>query len=61
MFESPMMANVPDDIRASLAAGIPFPSRFGTTEEFTKMVEHINDNQMLNGSVIRLDGAARLQ
>ncbi len=61
MFETPMMANVPDDIRDSLAAGIPFPSRFGTTEEFAKMVEHINDNQMLNGSVIRLDGAARLQ
>jgi len=61
MFETPMMANVPDDIRDSLAAGIPFPSRFGTTDEFAKMVEHINDNQMLNGSVIRLDGAARLQ
>jgi len=61
MFETPMMANVPDDIRDSLAAGIPFPSRFGTTDEFAKMVEHIKDNQMLNGSVIRLDGAARLQ
>lgn len=61
MFETPMMANVPDELRTSLAAGIPFPSRFGTTDEFAKMVEHINDNQMLNGSVIRLDGAARLQ
>ncbi len=61
VFETPMMANVADEIRNSLAAGIPFPSRFGTTEEFAKMVEHINDNQMLNGSVIRLDGAARLQ
>jgi len=61
MFETPMMANVPDDIRQSLYEGIPFPSRFGTTEEFAKMVEQINDNQMLNGSVIRLDGAARLQ
>ncbi len=61
MFETPMMANVPDEIREQLAAGIPFPSRFGTTEEFAKMVEHITDNQMLNGSVVRLDGAARLQ
>jgi NAD(P)-dependent dehydrogenase (short-subunit alcohol dehydrogenase family) len=61
MFETPMMANVPDEIRAQLAAGIPFPSRFGTTQEFAKMVEHIKENQMLNGSVIRLDGAARLQ
>jgi len=61
MFETPMMANVPEEIRKSLSAGIPFPSRFGTSEEFAKMVEQINDNQMLNGSVIRLDGAARLQ
>lgn len=61
MFETPMMANVPDEIREQLAAGIPFPSRFGTTEEFAKMVEHIAENQMLNGSVVRLDGAARLQ
>ena len=61
MFETPMMENVPDDIRESLVSGIPFPSRFGTTNEFAKMVEHINNNQMLNGSVIRLDGAARLQ
>jgi len=61
VFETPMMAGVPDEIRESLYAGIPFPSRFGQTEEFAKMVEHIVDNQMLNGSVIRLDGAARLQ
>jgi len=61
MFETPMLENVSDEIRQSLAAGIPFPSRFGTTDEFAKMVEHIKDNQMLNGSVIRLDGAARLQ
>lgn len=61
MFETQMMANVPDDIRQELYKGIPFPPRFGTAEEFAKMVEHINANQMLNGSVIRLDGAARLQ
>ena len=61
MFETPMLANVPEDIRESLYKGIPFPSRFGTSDEFAKMVEHIFDNQMLNGSVVRLDGAARLQ
>lgn len=61
MFETPMMAGVPDDVRESLQAGIPFPSRFGKTEEFALMVEQINDNPMLNGSTIRLDGAARLQ
>jgi NAD(P)-dependent dehydrogenase (short-subunit alcohol dehydrogenase family) len=61
IFETPMMANVPEEIRDSLAQGIPFPSRFGTADEFAQMIEHINQNQMLNGSVIRLDGAARLQ
>jgi NAD(P)-dependent dehydrogenase (short-subunit alcohol dehydrogenase family) len=61
MFETPMLASVPDDIREKLYKGIPFPSRFGTSDEFAKMVEHIFDNQMLNGSVVRLDGAARLQ
>lgn len=61
MFETQMMADVPDEIREKLCASIPFPSRFGSSEEFAKMVEHINDNQMLNGSTIRLDGAARLQ
>ncbi len=61
MFETPMIDNVPEDIRQSLCASVPFPSRFGKAEEFAQMVEQINDNQMLNGSVIRLDGAARLQ
>ncbi|WP_444997697.1 SDR family NAD(P)-dependent oxidoreductase [Aliikangiella sp. IMCC44359] len=61
MFETQMMAGVPDDIRDKLCAGIPFPSRFGAADEYAQMVESINDNQMLNGSVIRLDGAARLQ
>ncbi|MBV1910107.1 MAG: SDR family NAD(P)-dependent oxidoreductase [Kangiellaceae bacterium] len=61
IFETPMMANVSDELRESLYGGIPFPSRFGTADEFAKMVEQINDNQMLNGSTVRLDGAARLQ
>lgn len=61
VFETPMMANVPEEIRQKIEADIPFPARFGKTEEFAKMVEHIKENQMLNGSVIRLDGAARLR
>lgn len=61
MFETPMLDNVSDEIRSALCASVPYPSRFGTPEEFAKMVAHIVDNQMLNGSVIRLDGAARLQ
>ncbi len=61
MFETQMMAAVTPEIREQLYASVPFPSRFGQPEEFAKMVQQIFDNQMLNGSVIRLDGAARLQ
>jgi len=61
MFETPMIENVPDDIRQALCASIPFPSRFGKAEEFARLVEQIYENPMLNGSVVRLDGAARLQ
>ncbi|MDH5434180.1 MAG: SDR family NAD(P)-dependent oxidoreductase [Gammaproteobacteria bacterium] len=60
-FETPMIADVPDNIREELCATIPFPSRFGKPEEFAQMVQQIVENQMLNGSTIRLDGAARLQ
>ena len=60
-FETPMIADVPDDIRAQLCATVPFPSRFGTAEEYAHLVQAIQENQMLNGTVIRLDGAARLQ
>lgn len=60
-FETQMMAQVPDEIREKLCAEIPFPKRFGDADEFAKLVEHINDNQMLNGTVIRLDAAQRLR
>ena len=60
-FETQMMAEVPDDIREQLCAEIPFPPRFGQSDEFAQLVEQINDNQMLNGTVIRLDGAQRLR
>jgi NAD(P)-dependent dehydrogenase (short-subunit alcohol dehydrogenase family) len=58
--ETPMIHGVPDDIRKNIEAGIPFPSRFVKPEEFSKLAFHITDNDMLNGEVIRLDGAARL-
>lgn len=61
IFETPMMDGVSDDIRQSLYDSVPFPSRFGTPEEFASTVQHIVENPMLNGSVIRLDGACRLQ
>jgi len=60
-FETAMIAGVPDAIREELCSTVPFPSRFGKAEEFAQLVQQINENQMLNGTVIRLDGAARLQ
>ena len=57
---TPMLLNMPDEVQQSLAAQVPFPSRFGRPEEFAGLVSHIIDNEMLNGEVIRLDGAIRL-
>jgi NAD(P)-dependent dehydrogenase (short-subunit alcohol dehydrogenase family) len=48
-------------VQDSLAASIPFPARLGTPEDYAKLVLHIVDNVMLNGEVIRLDGAIRMQ
>lgn len=60
LFETPMFAGIPDDARAALAASVPFPSRLGRPEEFAALAVQICENVMLNGSAIRLDGAARL-
>ncbi|TQV75244.1 SDR family NAD(P)-dependent oxidoreductase [Aliikangiella marina] len=60
-FDTQMMAQVPDEIRQQLAAEIPFPPRFGDADEFASLVQHINENQMLNGTVIRIDGAQRMR
>ena len=57
---TPMLLNMPNDVQDSLASQVPFPSRFGKPEEFADLVSHIIDNEMLNGEVIRLDGAIRL-
>ncbi|HOV03188.1 MAG TPA: 3-hydroxyacyl-CoA dehydrogenase, partial [Kaistiaceae bacterium] len=48
------------DVRAALAASVPFPSRLGDPDEFGALVQHICENDMLNGVSIRLDGAVRL-
>ncbi len=61
VFETPMMEKITPEICEQIAAGIPNPSRFGTPQEFATMVQHIFENQYLNGTTIRLDGAARLQ
>ena len=60
LMETPMLAGLPGDVRAGLAASVPFPRRPGRPDEFAGLVEHIVANPMLNGSVIRLDGAIRL-
>ena len=60
IFETPMMAGMSEEVQASLAAQVPFPSRLGRPEEYAALVEHIVGNAMLNGEVIRLDGALRM-
>jgi NAD(P)-dependent dehydrogenase (short-subunit alcohol dehydrogenase family) len=59
-FDTPMVAGMSEELRQSLAAQVPFPARLGRPEEFGQLVRHIIENQMLNGEVIRLDGAMRL-
>ncbi|WP_397453944.1 SDR family NAD(P)-dependent oxidoreductase [Pseudomonas sp. NA-150] len=60
IFETPMMAGMTEQVRESLAAGVPFPPRLGKPEEYAALVKHIIENSMLNGEVIRLDGALRM-
>jgi len=60
IFATPLMQGMPSALQESLGASVPFPSRFGRPEEFAKLVLHIIDNTMLNGEVIRLDGALRM-
>jgi len=60
IFDTPMLRGMSDEIRASLGAQVPFPSRLGTPEEYASLVRHIVENEMLNGEVIRLDGAIRM-
>ena len=60
LFATPMMAAMPQAVQDSLAASVPFPSRLGTPADFARLVRHIIHNEMLNGEVIRLDGAIRL-
>ncbi|MDZ7907347.1 MAG: SDR family NAD(P)-dependent oxidoreductase [Gemmobacter sp.] len=60
IFATPMMAGLPQEVQDSLGAGVPFPARLGQPDEFAALVAHIIGNQMLNGEVIRLDGALRM-
>lgn len=60
LFLTPLLEGLPDDVQASLGAQVPFPSRLGNPVEFAEMVAHVTQNPMLNGEVIRLDGAIRM-
>ncbi len=60
LFLTPMLEGLPEEVRASLGAQVPFPSRLGDPREYAATVLHIVENAMLNGSVIRLDGASRM-
>lgn len=60
IFETPLLANLSAEAQESLSKQIPFPSRFGKATEYASLVKHIVENPMLNGEVIRLDGAIRM-
>ena len=59
-FDTPLLAGLPEAARQSLGQQVPFPSRLGRPEEFAALARHIIENEMLNGEVIRLDGALRM-
>ena len=60
LFRTPMLLGMPQEVQDSLAASVPYPSRFGLPEEYAKLAISILDNVMLNGETIRLDGAIRM-
>jgi NAD(P)-dependent dehydrogenase (short-subunit alcohol dehydrogenase family) len=60
IFDTPMLAGLPEAARESLGKQVPFPSRLGRPAEYASLARHIVENQMINGEVIRLDGAIRM-
>jgi NAD(P)-dependent dehydrogenase (short-subunit alcohol dehydrogenase family) len=60
LFDTPLLAALPQESRDALGASIPFPSRLGRPEEYAKLACHVAENTMLNGEVLRLDGALRM-
>ena len=61
LIATPLLLNMPQEVQDGLAASVPFPKRLGKPEEFAKLVLHVIANPMINGEVIRLDGALRMQ
>jgi NAD(P)-dependent dehydrogenase (short-subunit alcohol dehydrogenase family) len=60
IFETPLLKNLPQEVQDSLANQIPFPKRLGKPAEYANLVKHMIENTMLNGEVVRLDGAIRM-
>jgi len=60
LFDTPLLAGLPEQVRQALATTVPFPSRLGHPEEYAALARHVFENDMLNGEVIRLDGALRM-
>lgn len=60
LFGTPLLLNMPQGVQDSLAGTVPFPQRFGKPEEYAALVRHVVENPMLNGCVLRLDGALRM-
>jgi NAD(P)-dependent dehydrogenase (short-subunit alcohol dehydrogenase family) len=60
IFETPLLASLPQEVQESLGSQVPFPPRLGRPPEFASLVKHIIENSMLNGEVIRLDGGIRM-
>jgi NAD(P)-dependent dehydrogenase (short-subunit alcohol dehydrogenase family) len=60
LFDTPLLAGLPEEAKASLGAQVPHPARLGSPSEYGALAAHIVANPMLNGEVIRLDGAIRM-
>jgi len=60
IFETPLLGTLPETVRQALGAQVPFPSRLGRPDEYAALAKHLIENEMLNGEVIRIDGALRM-
>ncbi len=61
LFRTPLLASLPEKVQNELAKAVPFPKRLGSPDEYAHLVQSIIDNVMINGTVIRIDGALRMQ
>ncbi len=60
IFETPLLGSLPEPVRLALGEQVPFPARLGKPDEYAALAKHIIENEMLNGEVIRIDGALRM-